>query len=370
MTTKYRADHVGSLLRPQAVLDAHAAYAKGELPLERVRAIEDEAILTALDLQRSVGLTIFTDGEYRRGGWAGDFVEAMDGYSRGEAPVSMGWSRRDVGEVMSLPSAMIVTDKLRQKRRLTEHETTFLRQHAPGDCKITMPAASYVVARGYKPGTTDKVYPTRADLYRDVVPVYQAEIQALLGEGFAYIQLDNPHYPDYLVDDRRAQWEALGINQDQALTEDIAFDNATIAGLKRPGVTFAMHLCRGNGGRAGFHSSGSYERIAEELFGTLDVDAFLLEYDDDRSGGLEPLRFVPKDKQVVLGFVTTKSGTLETKDEIIQRIEEAAKYVPLDNLSLSPQCGFASVEMGNPLSWDEQRRKLELVVETAKQVWG
>jgi 5-methyltetrahydropteroyltriglutamate--homocysteine methyltransferase len=185
-----------------------------------------------------------------------------------------------------------------------------------------------------------------------------------------YLQLDNPHYPDYISDDRRAQWRELGVDPDQALTDDIAADNASIAGLDRARVTVAMHLCRGNGPLGRWHTAGGYERIAEQVFGTLDVDRFLLEYDSERAGGFEPLRFMPRGKLVVLGLVTTKSAELETVDLLRARIDEATKYVPLEFLALSPQCGFASTLIGNPLTWDEQRRKLELVVETARKVWG
>ena len=268
------------------------------------------------------------------------------------------------------PMTRIIGGKLRQVRRLTEHETQFVKQHASGPFKMTMPAPSYVVSRGYKPGVSDKVYDSRAAALKDASEILQKEVQALVAEGVPYIQLDNPHYPDYIPEDRRDQWRSIGIDPDKSILEDIAADNAAISGFDRSRVVIATHLCRGNGGGAGFHTSGGYDRIAEQVFGGLNVDRFLLEYDSERAGGFEPLRFIPRGKTVVLGLVTTKSGTLESQDVLRRRIDEASKYVPIENLALSPQCGFASVMQGNPLTEDEERRKLELVVETARKVWG
>jgi 5-methyltetrahydropteroyltriglutamate--homocysteine methyltransferase len=204
---------------------------------------------------------------------------------------------------------------------------------------------------------------------QDIVGIMQQEVQALAANGVTYIQLDNPHYPDYIPASRREQWRAIGINPDTALEEDIAADSAVFAGLDRSRVTCAMHICRGNG-RSAWHTQGGYEPIAEQAFGSLDVDVFLLEYDSERAGGFEPLRFMPKGKTVVLGLVTTKLGELESQDLLLKRIDEAAKYVPIEDLALSPQCGFASIAAGNLVTQDDQRRKLELVGETARKVWG
>jgi len=184
-----------------------------------------------------------------------------------------------------------------------------------------------------------------------------------------YIQVDNAHWPDYIPADRLAAWRSIGIDPTQALDEDIRADNLATRGLDRSRVILANHICRGNG-RSAWHTEGGYEPIAEKVFGELDVDRLLLEYDSDRAGGFEPLRFVPRGRQVVLGLVTTKVGTLEKQDDLLRRIEEASRFVPIEDLALSPQCGFASIEQGNLLSWDEQRRKLELVVDTARKVWG
>jgi 5-methyltetrahydropteroyltriglutamate--homocysteine methyltransferase len=381
MAARYRADHVGSFLRSQELKDARAAQQRGELPLERLREIEDQEILKVLDLQKQAGIDVFSDGEYRRGGWASDFQEAMDGYVPGTPPVVMTWHSSSAGAAtLEAPAgamaqagigggSRVIGDKLRQKRRLTQHEVGFLKQHAPGPIKMTMPAATYVVTRGYKPGVTDKVYPNRTDVLQDAAAIINTELKALIAEGVPYLQLDNPHYPDYISEDRREQWRSLGVDPDQALRDDIDADNASIAGLDRSRATVAMHLCRGNGPLGRWHTAGGYERIAEQVFGSIDVDRFLLEYDSERAGGFEPLRFVPKGKTVVLGLITTKSGELETQDVLLRRIEEASKHAAIDDLALSPQCGFASTLVGNPLSWDEQRRKLELVIATARKVW-
>jgi 5-methyltetrahydropteroyltriglutamate--homocysteine methyltransferase len=380
MVTTYRADHIGSLLRPQEVLDAHAAQARGEISLEQLREIEDRAILMVLDLQRQIGLDVLSDGEFRRSSWAGGFPEAVEGYVSSEMPIAFQWRLPEQlaadqakvdAAIRAVPqqAGRVIGAKIRQTKRLTGHEAPFLQEHAGGPFKITMPAPSYVVARGFKPGITTQAYPTRQSLMDDVVSVYVDEVEWLLNQGVPYIQLDNPHYPDYIEESRRQQWRDIGINPEQAILEDIAGDNACIAGVNRADVTIATHICRGNG-RSAWHTQGGYEPIAEAVFGGLDVDTFLLEYDSDRAGGFEPLRFIPKGKNVVLGLITTKVGDLESQDVLLKRIEEASKYVPIENLSLSPQCGFASVDQGNLISWDDQKRKLELVVSTARKVWG
>ena len=376
MAAPFRADHVGSFLRPPEVLEAHAAYRDGKITADRLKEIEDAGILTILQVQKSAGIDVVTDGEYRRNGWSGDFNAAVEGYVAGAAPVAMQWRMPDGTAREGVPpqgqgggQAQVVGKKIRQLRRMTAHESGFLKEHAGGPFKVTLPAASYIVARGFKPGITDQVYPTRADLLHDVVAIIKAEIAALAAEGVSYIQIDNPHYPDYVDDSKRSQWAAMGIDPDKALEEDVAADNACIQGLNRANVTLGMHICRGNG-RSAWHTTGSYDRIAEKVFNGIDVDRWLLEYDDERSGGFEPLAAVPKGKTVVLGLLTTKQGALEKQDELLKRIEQASKFIASDNLALSPQCGFASVAQGNLLSWDEQRQKLDLVVSTARRAWG
>jgi 5-methyltetrahydropteroyltriglutamate--homocysteine methyltransferase len=375
----YRADQVGSFLRSDELKAARAAQQQGSLTVDQLREIEDREILRVLEMQKQVGVDVVTDGEFRRGGWASDFQEAVAGYVPGAPPVVLSWHSPSGGTAAAeapptTPSTGIVSrvigEKLSQRRRLTAHESAFLKAHATGSFKMTMPATSYVVTRGYKPGVTDRVYASRADVLRDAARIIGDELAALAAEGVPYLQLDNPHYPDYISDERRAEWRDLGVNAETALSDDIAADNASLERLDRGQVTVGMHLCRGNGPMGMWHTAGGYERIAERVFGGLEVDRFLLEYDSERSGGFEPLRFMPRGKVVVLGLVTTKSPVLESQDELLRRIDEAARYVPMEELALSPQCGFASTLVGNPLTWDDQRRKLELVVETARRVWG
>jgi 5-methyltetrahydropteroyltriglutamate--homocysteine methyltransferase len=379
----YRADHVGSFLRSDELKQARAARQQGSLSLEALHEVEDREVLRLLDMQKQVGIDVFSDGEMRRGGWASDFQEAVDGYVPGEPPVTMSWHTGGSGGTATLEAppqpqqqagiglvSRVIGEPLRQRRRLTAHEASFLGQHAPGPYKMTMPAASYVVTRGYKPGVTDRVYAGRTDVLRDAAGIINAELRALADEGVPYLQLDNPHYPDYIADDRREQWRSLGVDADQALGEDLAADNASLAGLDRSRVVVGMHLCRGNGPMGRWHTAGGYERIAEQVFGTLDVDRWLLEYDSERAGGFEPLRFMPAGKLVVLGLITTKSAQLESQDDVLRRIDEASRYVPVERLALSPQCGFASTLVGNPLTWEDQQRKLELVVDTARKVWA
>jgi methionine synthase II (cobalamin-independent) len=380
--TAWHADQVGSFLRPASVKAAHLDYADGKLALADLRAIEDQAILEVLALQQQVGLGIFSDGEFRRASWSGDFQESLsEGYVAGRPSVTVFNTAQGNGAEPTSPvvpgarRGRVIGAKLVQQHRLTEHETAFLREHAPGPWKMTMPAASYVLARGYNPEITDTAYGSRAAALRDVAAILKSEAEALVDEGSAYVQFDNPHYPDYVVAERNDAWRAVGIDPDKALQEDIDADNFVLGGIDRAHALVAMHLCRGNGGRgqdqaAGWHTAGGYDAIAERVFGQLDVDRFLLEYDSERAGGFEPLRFVPRGKTVVLGLVTTKSGELEAQDVLLRRIDEASKYVALDDLALSPQCGFASTMPGNPLTVDEQRRKLELVVDTARKVWS
>jgi 5-methyltetrahydropteroyltriglutamate--homocysteine methyltransferase len=377
----YRADHVGSLLRPPELLQAREDFGKQRITQEQLKEIEDRSVQAALALQRSVGIDVLTDGEYRRHDWVGDFTASVDGYVTAQVPIRFEWklpepvaasgasTMQQALAEMPQQSGRVIGERLKLRHRLTEHEVPYMKANAGGVFKVTMPATSYVVARGWKPGVTDKVYASRWDLAEDVARIMGAEVQALATEGVPYIQIDNAHYPDYIPEHRRQAWRDIGIDPDKAIDEDIRADNLAVAGLDRSRVTLANHICRGNG-RSAWHTEGGYDNIAEKVFGGLDVDRFLLEYDSDRAGGFEPLRFVPRGKQVVLGLVTTKLGSLEKQDDLLRRIEEASRYVPTENLALSPQCGFASVEQGNLLSWDDQQRKLELVVDTARKVWG
>ena len=367
MPSPYRADHVGSLKRSQQLIAAHQGHDKGTVGDAELRALEDKEILAAIKMQQEVGVDVLSDGELRRGGWTGDFVNFVSGFERGTPPVELRWAGRTAGQP---PFAQIITHELKQRGRFTKTEADFLKPHADRPWKITLPAASYLVSRGWKPGVSDKVYKNRAAALAAVASILNGEIKALVAEGVNYVQIDNPHYPDYLMENVQSQWKALGVDPKQALADDIAADNATVAGINRAKVTVGMHFCRGNGGSANWHSEGSYEPIAEQCFGHLDYDRFLLEYDTARAGGFEPLRFVPKSKIAVLGLISTKVGDVETADQVRRRIDEAAKFLPLEALALSPQCGFSSTLLGNDINPDQERRKLALVVDVARKVWG
>jgi 5-methyltetrahydropteroyltriglutamate--homocysteine methyltransferase len=368
MAAPYRADHVGSLLRPREVLDA---LKDPQISRERLEAIEDQHILGVLARQKDIGLEIFTDGELRRTGFMSDFYDSVDGLDP-EYELARAWKGAPSGarqaKGIGAPGGAVVS-KLRQIKRLTKHEVDFLERHAPGDVKITLPTANQFPAIAYKKGVSERAYPTYSEFLWDIVPIMKAEIQALISEGVKYIQIDAPRY-SYYIDPawRRYIQTEMGVDPEAALEEAIRVDNACLEGAKRDGVTLAMHLCRGNN-RSQWYAEGGYDPIAEQLFTQLNVDLFLLEYESERAGTFEALRFVPKTKAVVLGLVSSKIAQLEPQDALIRRIEEASRYVPLENLAISPQCGFASTMEGNLLSEEDQWRKLELVVDTARKVW-
>lgn len=366
MGFNYRADHVGSLLRPKELLDART---NPETTPEQLREIEDRQIRRVLERQRDTGLKIFTDGELRRRAFMTDFYDAVTGFSAGEG-VQRAWTAAAGGgssTVTSLPC--VVTGKIAQRRRLCKHEFDFLKKHGPGDLKMTLPTPNQFPAIVYKKGISEAAYATRSEFLWDIVPIFQAEIQALVKEGIKYVQLDAPRY-SYYIDPKWRGYikDEMGQDPEQALDEAIRADNACLEGAKKKGVTRAIHLCRGNN-RSQWYAEGGYDPIAEKLFNELNVDAFLLEYESERAGTFAPLRFVPKGKTVVLGLVSSKLPEFERPDQLIRRIEEASRYVPIDNLALSPQCGFASVMEGNLLSEEQQWRKLQIVVDTARRVW-
>ncbi|HLI83635.1 MAG TPA: hypothetical protein VKV17_06930 [Bryobacteraceae bacterium] len=364
MQPPYRAEQVGSLLRPAELLQARAAFTAGRIPKEELRAAEDRAIESAVQKQRAAGIEILTDGEMRRASWLTDMADAVEGFVHQK--VMLDWKGPSGGIEASTANA--VGGKLRKLRKLTAQELPML-QRCAAPFKVTLPAPSNFMVASYKPGVTDKHYPAQADLLRDLVAIVRDEIEWLVSEGVTYIQFDAPYYSHYLDPNQRARMRQEGRDPDRELETGIAGDNAALEGVPRDRVTLALHVCRGNS-RSRWYSEGDYEAIAERLFQTLGVDRFLLEYDTARSGGFEPLRLMPRGKTVVLGLVTTKEPRFESADELRRRIDEAARYVPLENLALSPQCGFASVAAGNLISEDDQWRKLALVAETARQVWG
>jgi 5-methyltetrahydropteroyltriglutamate--homocysteine methyltransferase len=364
----YRADQVGSLLRPNEIIDARR---NPSLTREQLREIEDRHILRVLERQQDLGFRIFSDGELRRSQFMGDFYESVEGLDK-DGSIARAWKgqpKRTSGTAL-LQLTGIVVDKVRQTRRLTKHEVDFLKQHSPGAFKMTLPTANQFPAIAYRKGLSDRAYPTYSEFLWDVVPIIRSEIQALVDEGVSYVQIDAPRYSYYLDPKWRHYIRTeLGASPEDALDEAVRADNACLEGARRNGVTLAIHLCRGNS-RSQWYAEGGYEPIAEKLFNELDVDLFLLEYESERAGTFEPLRFVPPHKGVVLGLVSSKVPEIESRDMLCRRIDEAGRYVPLDNLALSPQCGFASTLEGNLLTEDEQWQKLQLVADTARTIWN
>jgi 5-methyltetrahydropteroyltriglutamate--homocysteine methyltransferase len=365
----FRADHVGSLLRPQALLDARAEHQAGRLSAQELRAREDVAIRDAVAMQEEIGLRSITDGELRRSTWHMDFIYSLGGIERSDERTVLSDFRNDQGSLeLKLPMA-VVSGKVTLERTVFAEDFEFLAATVTdGVPKLTIPAPSMVHYRGGRAAIDTATYPDMDEFWTDVATAYAEEIRGLSGLGCTYLQIDDTSLA-YLNDPKqRAIFDARGESgSDQHLTYIATINDAL---RDRPeGMTITTHMCRGNF-RSSWVAEGGYDFIAEALFGELDVDAFFMEYDDERSGTFEALRFVPKDKLVVLGLVTTKRADRETKDALKRRIEEAARHIDIDQLCLSPQCGFASTETGNSLSEQDQWAKLALVVETASEVWG
>ncbi|MFZ3217146.1 MAG: hypothetical protein WA192_13905 [Candidatus Acidiferrales bacterium] len=366
MSTQYRADHVGSFLRPAELLEARRTAAKDP---EHLRAVEDRDIERVLAKQKELGFEIFTDGELRRRNFMSDFTDAVAGFDLGDA-VARSWKAGQEKDAPVSSVTGIVTEKLRAIEPLTGRELSFLKKHSPGAIKMTLPSATQFPAISFKHGVTDKVYKDHSALLWDIVAIMKTELARLSAEGVKYIQIDAPRY-SYFMDPKWRDWirTEMKIEPDALLDESIRADNACFEAARRPGVTLAMHLCRGNN-RSHWYAEGGYDAIAEKLFTTMAVDRFLLEYDDDRSGTFEPLRLIPRNKTVVLGLISSKKAQLENSDDIARRIQEASRYFPAENLALSPQCGFASTMEGNLLTEDEQWAKLRLVADVARRVWS
>ena len=370
MSSNFRADHVGSFLRPAELLEAR----RSGVPEPELHALEDRHIDRVLAKQKELGFGIFTDGEFRRSNFMSDFTDAVEGLDQGDA-VARQWADDHGKEPAKKPAAVskvtgIVNAPLRQRQPLTGRELPYLLAHAPGPIKMTLPSATQFPAISFKYGTTDKVYRDPFALLEAVTNIMTADLKTLSGSGVAYLQIDAPRY-SYFLDPKWCAWmeTELKVSVPEMLTASLRADNACFAAARQPGVTLAIHLCRGNN-RSHWYAEGGYEAIAERLFHELAVDRFLLEYDDERSGSFAPLKLVPKGKTVVLGLVSTKRAALEKKEELLRRIREAEKFLPLDQLAVSPQCGFASTMEGNELSEADQWAKLQLVAETAREVWG
>ena len=367
MLAKFRADHVGSFLRPEELLDARRVQA----PPENLRALEDRHIRRVLDKQKDLGFEVFTDGELRRSNFMSDFTDAVGGFDFGDS-IGRAWQddRKDGASAAVSNINGVVTAKLKQLLPLTGRELPFLRECAPGPIKVTLPSATQFPAISFKYGITDAVYRDPYQLLAAIAQIMAQDIQSSVVEGIAYLQIDAPRY-SYYLDPRWTTWlkRELRVDPGEMLTASLEADNLCFAAARGAGLTLAIHLCRGNN-RSHWYAEGGYDAIAERLFSELDVDRFLLEYDDARSGTFEPLRFVPKQKTVVLGLVSTKRAALEDKQDLLRRIDQAAKVLPLEQLALSPQCGFASTMEGNLLTEEDQWAKLQLVTEVACEVWG
>lgn len=365
MKQSFRADHVGSLLRPAELLQARQSPA----PAAEIQAIEDRHIQRVLQRQQEIGFEAVTDGEFRRKNFMSDFTDAVEGFDFADA-VARTWKDQSATAAPVSRVGGIVTAALRQRQALTGRELPFLREHAPAPIKMTLPSATQFPAIAFKYGVTDAIYPSPVALLDAITAIMAHDIATLAASGIAYLQIDAPRY-SYYLDPKWTAWmkSELRVEPAAMLTASLEADNACFAAARHPGVTRAIHLCRGNN-RSHWYAEGGYDAIAERLFHELAVDRFLLEYDDDRSGTFEPLRLVPKGKVVVLGLVSTKRPELERKEDLLRRINAAAKFLPLEQLALSPQCGFASTMEGNLLTEEQQWAKLQLVVDVAREVWG
>jgi 5-methyltetrahydropteroyltriglutamate--homocysteine methyltransferase len=362
----FRADHVGSFLRPTELLAARERFRKNEITREELRAVEDRAITGVVRMQEDAGLHGITDGEFRRTYFHIDFLEQLQGVeTRGGLTAHFHGAK---GDVDFAPPVLHVTGKVRHVRSIQVEDFKFLKSVTKRTPKVSIPSPTMLHFRGGRDAISRQAYPDIEDFFADVAAAYRAEIKALGEAGCTYLQLDDTNLA-YLCDPKmREGARARGDDPNELPRRYARLINAAIA--ERPaGMTICTHLCRGNF-KSAWVAEGGYEPVAEALFTDLQVDGYFLEYDDARSGDFSPLRFVPKGKAVVLGLVTTKVGDLESKDVLKRRIAEAAKVVPLDQLCLSPQCGFSSTVHGNEIARDSQVAKLKLIVETARDVWG
>jgi len=367
-TPPFRADHVGSLLRPPELLHAREQHAAGALTDDGLAAVEDTAIREAVRMQEEVGLHTVTDGEFRRASWHMDFIYRLDGISKVDGEISVAF-RNEHETIEFTPPAIRVDGRLRVRRPIFGDAFRFLQGAVTtGTPKLTIPSPSMVHYRGGRAAIDPAVYADMDAFWADLTAAYADQVRMLAELGCRYLQFDDTSLA-YLNDPRQREYVAsIGGDPEHQHVEYIRHINEALAG-RPPGMTVTTHMCRGNF-RSSWAAEGDYSFVAEPLFGELEVDGFFLEYDDERSGGFEPLRFLPPGKRVVLGLVTTKRGALEGKDDLKRRIEQASRYVPIEQICLSPQCGFSSTVEGNVLTREEQVAKLRLVVETAEEVWG
>src|SRR5215210_2955397 len=365
-----RADIVGSLLRPPELLEARERYAAGGLSATEFKRIEDRAVEGAIDLQERAGLPVVTDGEMRRESFQSQLVEAVEGFGEHDIDAWL-WGEWHGDEVVGdktteRPLTLGVVGKLRRRRHSAGEEFVYARFRTQRTVKVTLPSPS-MYANLWSPGLSAEAYPTLDHFLEDVAQILREEVEELVRLGAEYIQLDAPHYPLLLDPRTRAFYEQRGWDLDRWLSRGIELDNYVIGA--HPDVTFSFHLCRGNQGSR-WLVSGSYEPLARRIFGGINAQRLMLEYDDERSGNFEPLAHVPEDKTAVLGLVTTKSPRRETREELTGRIREASCFLPLERLALSPQCGFATSVIGNAISVEDEAYKLRTIVETAEMLWG
>ncbi len=363
-TPPFRADHVGSFLRPKFLLDAREQFKQGAITAAQLRAVEDRAITEIVKFQEDIGLQSITDGEFRRTYFHIDFLDQLGGVKT-DVPVTI---VKPDGTQELAPPVMRVVGKVRHARDIQRADFEYLKRQTTRTPKVTIPSPTMLHFRGGRAGISKEAYPDLEPFFQDVADAYGDELRSLAAAGATYVQMDDTNIA-YLCDDKmREAARARGDDPNELPHRYAGFINRVVA-QKPAGMTLAVHLCRGNF-KSTWAAQGGYEPVAEALLSEMNVDAYFLEYDDARSGDFRPLRFLPKGKTVVLGLVTTKLGQLEDKDAVKRRIDEAAKYVPLEQLALSPQCGFSSTVHGNDIAVEAQRAKLQLVVEIANEVWG
>jgi 5-methyltetrahydropteroyltriglutamate--homocysteine methyltransferase len=358
----YHSEVVGSLLRPDYLVEARKQFEAGQLSAADLKAVEDRAVQEAIGLQETAGIDVITDGELRRYAFYGHLIEALEGFDK-----YGGWAipfRDETGEQLVLKRPVVV-ERLRWRRSMCAEEWVYFRARTKHPGKVTMISAQQAAAY-YDPEKSKAAYPSRDAYLADIVDFSRREVEELIRLGCTYIQIDAPQYAALLDPQMREGYRQRGNDPDKLIDLCIELDNAIIS--DHPGITFGIHICRGNN-QSKFYASGDYEPISR-IFSQTRFQRFLLEYDDARSGGFEPLQHMPEDRFVVLGLVTTKKPQLESADELRRRIAEASRYVPRERLALSPQCGFASTIEGNRISPEDQRRKLELVASVAREVWG
>ncbi|MCW5773155.1 MAG: 5-methyltetrahydropteroyltriglutamate--homocysteine S-methyltransferase [Rhodospirillaceae bacterium] len=363
----FRADHVGSLLRPAALHEARARFAKGEIDRDALHEVEDSAIRDAVKMQEEVGLPVVTDGEFRRAVWWSDFIFKIEGTALGGPDESAAF-KKDGEEAGYLPKIVLTTGKLARRGAIMAEDYACLAGCAHALPKLTIPSPSRIHFHGGRDAIDRAAYPTMDAFWDDIVRLYREEIAAIEALGCRYIQIDDPVMSYFLQEPMREKLRARGEDPDETLATYVRVINEAVAGRKST-TNLAIHICRGNAGNA-WAAAGGYGTIAEIIFPHLDVDSYLLEYDDERSGDFVPLKLIPKGKKIVLGLITTKHGEIEDLDVLRKRLDEAGRYVSLADCAVSPQCGFASTVGGNDIDYRNQVSKLRLVVDLARAVWG